>query len=71
MSPLKSIIPKEIICKSKQFNNIANNVNNKTKNGMTPQTQLLYAYSESPILKYEVNNFNKTIKSKKIINFSE
>lgn len=70
MSPLKAIIPKQINCKSKNFvNNVS--VANKNKNGMTPQTQLLYAYSESPILKYEVNTFNKPIKSKKVLNYSE
>ncbi len=61
MSPLKAIIPKEVGYKNK---NQANN-----KNGITPQTQLLYAYNESPILKYEVNSFKGKLKSTKVINF--
>ena len=71
MSPLKAIIPKQINCKSKNFAGNTTNATNKNKNGMTPQTQLLYAYSESPILKYEVNTFNKPIKSKKVLNYSQ
>lgn len=45
MSPMKNIIPKQINFKSK--NMMGNNPNNRNKNpaSMTPQTQLLYAYS--------------------------
>lgn len=38
---------------------------------MTPQSQLLFAYNESPILKYEVNAFKGPLKNKKILNFDE
>ena len=43
-SPLKGIIPREI--NFKQSKNVMN------KHHMTPQTQLLYAYNESPLLKH-------------------
>ena len=33
-------------------------------NSMTPQTQLLYAYNESPILKYQTKTFKHELKSK-------
>jgi aspartyl/asparaginyl-tRNA synthetase len=46
--------------------------NNIKKGGKTPQTQLLYAYTESPILKYEMNAFKGTaLQSRKVINFDE
>lgn len=63
LSPLKAIIPKEISFKGHNAN--------KNKGNMTPQTQLLYAYNESPILKYEVNAFRGPLKSKKTLNFEE
>lgn len=67
MSPLKAIIPKQI-----SFKGQGNNFNlGKNKGNITPQTQLLYAYNESPILKYEVNSFRGPLKSKKTLNFEE
>ncbi len=49
-----------------------NNGNGKTKNnGLTPQTELLYAYNESPILKYEVNTFKPALKSKRVLDYGE
>lgn len=69
MSPLKAIIPKDTF-KLKNIANNLNNMNGKGRNGqMTPQTQLLWAYNESPILKYEVNTFKGPLKSKKILTF--
>ena len=65
MSPLKAIIPKELMFKG-QGNN--HNIS-KAKGSITPQTQLLYAYNESPILKYEVNSFKGPLKTKKALNF--
>ncbi len=46
---------------------------------MTPQTQLLYAYTESPLLKNELTNSSttliggqfKNLHSKKMINFDQ
>lgn len=69
MSPLKAIIPKDTF-KLKNIGNNSNNLNGKGRNGqMTPQTQLLFAYNESPILKYEVNTFKGPLKSKKVLTF--
>lgn len=62
MSPIKAIIPKELMFKG-QGNNY------KNKGNITPQTHLLYAYNESPILKYEVNSFKG--KGKIPLNFEE
>ena len=61
MSPLKGIIPKEINFKGK--------INNRGKGNTTPQTQLLYAYNESPLLKYEVNSFKPLKNRKKELNY--
>lgn len=70
MSPMKAIIPKDIPFKSKT--NAVNNANVKGKNNnMTPQTQLLFAYNESPILKYEVNTFKGPLKSKKVLHYED
>jgi len=44
MSPLKTIIPKDI--------NFRQKPKVLRKGNVTPQPQLLYAYNESPILKY-------------------
>lgn len=63
MSPLKAIIPKEINFKSKN--------NPKLKGNMTPQTQLLIAYNESPIMKYEPHTFKGPLKAKKVLNYEE
>lgn len=69
MSPMKAIIPRQINFKSKANIN-ANNAKGKN-NGLTPQTQLLYAYNESPILKYEVNTFKPPLKSKRILDYAQ
>ena len=45
MSPLKTIIPKDINFRQKPKPTVG-------KGNITPQPQLLYAYNESPILKY-------------------
>lgn len=63
-SPLRAIIPKEL-----SFNKIPNQAKKASK---TPQTNLLYAYNESPILKYEMNAFKGTaLQSRKVINFDK
>lgn len=38
---------------------------------LTSQASLLYAYNESPILKYEFSSFRGTLHSKKVIDFDE
>lgn len=64
-SPLRAIIPKEL-----SFNKIPSQANKKASK--TPQTNLLYAYNESPILKYEMNAFKGTaLQSRKVINFDK
>lgn len=63
-SPLRVIIPKEL-----SFNKIPSQAKKAPK---TPQTNLLYAYNESPILKYEMNAFKGTaLQSRKVINFDQ
>ncbi|KAL4446465.1 hypothetical protein ABPG74_001206 [Tetrahymena malaccensis] len=59
-SPLKSILPTDV---RKSIS--------KLPSHMTPQTQMLYAYSESPLLKENlVSNQNlRSVYSKKMINF--
>jgi hypothetical protein len=68
MSPMKAIIPKDSF---KAKTNIVNNPNakNRNNNNMTPQTQLLFAYNESPMMKYEVNSFRAPLKSKKVLQY--
>lgn len=63
MSPMKAIIPKEINFRPK---------NRQLKGNITPNTQLLVAYNESPFMKYDhQNSFKGPLKSKKLINFDE
>lgn len=66
-SPLKAIIPSNINFKQKQ------KVNQNLKGNITPQTQLLYAYNESPILKYEMHSFKSrgNMKSKRVLDFEK
>ena len=64
-SPLKNIIPKEIV--NRQLKKVTN-VHNKQ---MTPQTSLLLVYNESPILKPEFGSFKGPMNSKKVIDFDE
>lgn len=40
-------------------------------NNMTPQTQLLYAYNQSPILKYDTKTFKPTLKSTRILTYDQ
>lgn len=70
MSPMKAIIPKDSF---KAKTNIVNNPNakNRNNNNMTPQTQLLFAYNESPMMKYEVNSFRAPLKSKKVLQYQD
>lgn len=61
-SPLRAIIPKEL-----SFNKLQ-----QKKGPKTPQTNLLYAYTESPMLKCELNTVKTTaLNSRKVINFDE
>ena len=64
-SPLKAIIPNNINFKQKQ--------KITGKGNVTPQTQLLYAYNESPILKYEMHEFKGrgNMKSKRVLDFEK
>ena len=64
MSPLKTIIPKDINFRQKPKPTIG-------KGNITPQPQLLYAYNESPILKYELHSFKGkgNLKSKRVLDF--
>ena len=69
MSPMKAIIPKDSF---KAKTTLMNNGNTKGRNNnLTPQTQLLFAYNESPILKYEVNTFKAPLKSKKVLHYED
>lgn len=63
MSPLKAIIPKDINFRQKPKIVVKGNI--------TPQPQALYAYNESPILKYELNAFKgkNNLKSKRVLDF--
>jgi hypothetical protein len=62
MSPLKEIIPRDINFKQKS---------KVAKGAMTPQTQLLYAYNESPLLKNNLQSFKPkaNLKSKRVLDF--
>lgn len=64
MSPLKTIIPKDINFKQKP-KVLAG------KSNVTPQPHLLYAYNESPLLKYELHSFKPKgdMKSKRVLDF--
>lgn len=63
-SPLRAVIPKEL-----SFNKIQHNIKKAHK---TPQTQQLYAYNESPLLKHDMNAFKgQAIQSRKVIDFDE
>ncbi|KRW99451.1 Cyclin-like protein [Pseudocohnilembus persalinus] len=63
-SPLKMMIPSNL-------QNVRKSLN-KLPGHMTPQTQMLYAYNESPLLKMgKQNNRFSNLQSKKMINFDE
>lgn len=64
MSPMKAIIPKDLNFKTKNLQNGKGKNNN-----LTPQNQFLYAYNESPLLKYDVSSFKAPLKSKKVLNY--